>query len=85
MSIKLHTYLQMRRLANNKSQKEVAERLGHKTPQMVSNWERGQCLPPLNDIKKLCTFIGAKFSEVSEMIIDIKLAETRAKLKEEIR
>lgn len=47
-------YLAAKRVASNLSQAEVAKKLEFDSSQLVSNWERGLCLPPS---KRLPTII----------------------------
>lgn len=42
------TFLKSRRIERGLTQAELAKALGYSSPQFVSNWERGLCLPPLN-------------------------------------
>jgi len=46
-------YTQKLRIRAGLSQKQVADRLKLKSGQLVSNWERGVCYPPLLDLKEL--------------------------------
>lgn len=41
------------RMDQGLSQGEVAKKLGYRNGQLVSNWERGLCLPPRKDLPKL--------------------------------
>lgn len=46
-------YTKKLRLRAGLSQLEVARELGLKSGQLVSNWERGQCYPPLEALPVL--------------------------------
>lgn len=35
------------------SQSELARKLGYSSPQYISNYERGLCMPPMKNIKKI--------------------------------
>lgn len=49
----LGLFLKERRLSVGLSQGEVAKKLGYKTPQFISNIERGAASPPMNLLKEL--------------------------------
>ena len=55
------------------SQREVADALGYKTPQLISNNERNISHPPINSIRKLAKLYGVDadslFGLVSSKII----------------
>ncbi len=46
-------YLRQKRIKAKLTQGKVALSLGYKTPQFVSNWERGLASPPLDKISRL--------------------------------
>lgn len=69
-------YFRKMREAQGLSQAEVAERLGYKTSQLISNWERGLCSPPLNQLYTLVKLYKLNKKEV----IDIFLKETKTLL-----
>lgn len=45
--------LKEKRMQVGLSQEELAIKLGFTSAQMVSNWERGKCYPPLKKLKSL--------------------------------
>lgn len=61
------------------SQAEVADVLNLKSGQLISNWERGQCYPPLRTLKQLSALykVGLKdlFNKYSFFIKDDMWAE----------
>ncbi|MAE73894.1 MAG: hypothetical protein CL675_07340 [Bdellovibrionaceae bacterium] len=50
------------------SQSDVAKHLGY-TAQFVSNWERGQALPPMQALRKLIDLIKMDREEVISLLI----------------
>lgn len=57
------------------TQREVADQLGYSTPQYVSNWERGMCLPPMNALSKLVKLYGLDREEVVGVLVDAQEEE----------
>jgi len=55
------------------TQEEVAHHLGYSSKQIVSNWERGLCTPPLASLAKLAKLLKIKKSD----IVDVFLFETQ--------
>lgn len=53
MNSRLNTYLRKKRKLAGMSQADVARHLAYKSPQIVSNWERGYCQPPLKVLARL--------------------------------
>jgi transcriptional regulator with XRE-family HTH domain len=54
----LHQYTKRLRENAGLSQKEVAAKLGYKSGQVVSNYERGLCRPPLASLPQLARLYG---------------------------
>lgn len=46
-------FLKRARVKAGLSQGDVRDLLGYKTPQIISDWERGICGPPLSSMRKL--------------------------------
>jgi len=46
-------YMRKLRIKNGLTQGQVASTFHYKTAQLVSNWERGTCYPPLADLQGL--------------------------------
>lgn len=55
---KFGKYAKTLRVKADLSQGEVAKRIGLKNGQMVSNWERGACYPPIREMKTLAELYG---------------------------
>lgn len=63
------------------TQEEVSRFLGYSSKQIVSNWERGTCMPPLNKLAQL-----VKLLEMDETIVmNIFLNETQTLLESHLR
>ena len=50
------------------TQLQVAKKLGYTSPQFVSNWERGDSLPPMEIFPKLATLLHIDSKELIECI-----------------
>ena len=81
----LGIFLKDKRIAANFSQAEVAKKLGHKTPQFISNWERGLSYPPVKDIKTLAVYFKISPDELFEKILECRIAEVREEFKKELQ
>lgn len=57
-------YMAEMRVKSKLSQGKVAKALGHSSPQMVSNWERGMCHPPAAAIKRLAKMFNVPKREI---------------------
>lgn len=79
----LGVYLKNKRFNANLSQSEVAKRLGHKTPQFISNWERGLCHPPIKDIKTLAQLFQISAEDLFENILESYLDQIREECRRE--
>lgn len=78
---KIGEYFKAKREARGLTQEEVARFLGYSSKQIVSNWERGVCSPPLNQVSALIRLFGLNESEVVEVFLEA----TREELKERFR
>lgn len=56
------------RTAAGVSQAELSKILGFKSSQIVSNWERGLCAPPLKSVSKMIEVFELEASEVIDVI-----------------
>lgn len=77
-------YSKKLRLKSGLSQLEVARTLRFKSGQIVSNWERGQCYPPLENFQRLADMYGVTlkvfFNRYSEAYVeDLWVRVNRAK------
>lgn len=68
-------YLRELRRAANRSQQDVADVFGYTTAQFVSNWERGQSLPPEGALPKLAKIYGVPVRELIDRMAALKLAK----------
>lgn len=50
------------------SQAKLSKILGFKSPQIISNWERGLCSPPLNCIAKMIEVFNLEAFEVIDFM-----------------
>jgi transcriptional regulator with XRE-family HTH domain len=73
-------YIAKKRMRNGISQAVLAEKLGYGSGQFVSNWERGNSLPPMDKIPKLAQELKIPVQE----IIDVITSETAAYLRSEL-
>lgn len=56
------------RIDSDLSQVELSQKLGFKTSQLVSNWERGLCAPPMNSISKMIEIFNLEAFAVVDLI-----------------
>lgn len=74
--IKMNVFLKSARLMKGLTQDEVASKLGYASPQYVSNWERGICLPSKKRVKDVCNILGIEKS----LYLDVYMAAKREQL-----
>jgi DNA-binding XRE family transcriptional regulator len=60
--------LKEHRLKANLKQKEVATLLGFKSEDRISHWEKGQSLPSVINLIKICRVYRVKIEEVYKKI-----------------
>ncbi|MGE0528105.1 MAG: helix-turn-helix domain-containing protein [Bdellovibrionales bacterium] len=65
-------FLREKRILAGLTQKQVSDHLGYSSSQFVSNWERGQCLPPPQKLKKLIKLLDISGEQLANMIFDEK-------------
>lgn len=65
------------REAKGLSQKDVSERLGFTSPQMISNIERGLCGFPVSRGRKLCRLLDIDFERD---LLEATFADTKARI-----
>jgi len=78
---KFGQYLKKSRVNSKLTQAKVAEKLGYSTPQFVSNFERGLCEPPLENLKKLIGIYKLNTDEVINMKLEMEKKKLKSKLK----
>ncbi len=52
------------------TQEEIARFLGYKSKQIVSNWERGLCMPPLNKLYELSKILKLPHEDVVQVFLN---------------
>lgn len=60
--------LKAARINSGITQLEIAKKLGYSSPQFVSNWERGESLPPMDHFPKLANLLGISSKELIDCI-----------------
>ncbi|MCB0419992.1 MAG: helix-turn-helix domain-containing protein [Bdellovibrionales bacterium] len=68
----LGEFLRERRKAVGLSQGEVGKKLGYSSAQFVSNFERGNCTPPLKALKTLVRIYNIEPEELIELVMKDK-------------
>ncbi len=63
-------YFRDKRIEAGKTQSELAEQLGFSSAQIVSNWERGICAPPMASLKTLIKILKLDPEEVTDVITE---------------
>jgi transcriptional regulator with XRE-family HTH domain len=64
------SFIKKSRIKAKLSQREVAEYLGYKTPQYISNIERGLCFLPSEKIKAFCEITKCDSSKLIKIKMD---------------
>jgi transcriptional regulator with XRE-family HTH domain len=75
---KIGTYFRNKRLARGLTQEEVSGFLGYNSKQIVSNWERGLCSPPLDQVSALIVLFNLDAKEILELFLDVTREELSA-------
>lgn len=52
------------------SQTELGKKLGFSGPQIVSNWERGDCAPPMKSMVTMAQLFDIPKSKVVELLLE---------------
>jgi transcriptional regulator with XRE-family HTH domain len=76
----LAQFLKAKRNISGLSQTQVAEELGYKTPQFISNWERGLSSPPISAIKKIAQMYSISPEELFELVLESAIESAKADL-----
>jgi transcriptional regulator with XRE-family HTH domain len=74
-------FFREKRIHAKLSQQVVAKALSYKTSQMISNWERGLCLPPTDKLYSLSVLYKMSRKE----ILKLYLAEVEKELKKNLK
>jgi transcriptional regulator with XRE-family HTH domain len=83
--IDLQTFLYDSRVAAGLTQMEVASKLGYKSPQFVSNWERGLSSPPITIVMILSDMYGVDEQELFDLMVKSSLARVEATMREDYK
>jgi len=63
-------YFRQKRLDAGLTQSELAQALGFSSAQIVSNWERGVCAPPMASLRPMIKALKLDPEEVTEVITE---------------
>ena len=63
------------------TQKELAEKLKMSTYQMISNWERGICQPPIGRISEISNILGMDSDKLFKLVMTEKEKKAKRKAK----
>ena len=74
-------YFKEGRLKRGLTQEEVSDYLGYLSKQIVSNWERGICAPPLHELNSLITVLRLD----RKTVIDLFMSARKYELLEVLR
>jgi len=75
------TYFKDKRIKSGVSQTELARELGFSTSQMISNWERGICSPPMNAVAIMVDLFRLNKKEVITMLVNEHKREIETELR----
>lgn len=74
--LKIGAYFRSKREEMGFTQEEVSRSLGYTSKQIVSNWERGVCSPPLNQLSSLVKLLDMD----QDKVVDLFMTTTREEL-----
>jgi transcriptional regulator with XRE-family HTH domain len=57
------------------TQRDLADKFGYKTPQFISNWERGVAAPPISVIKKLAKMLHIEADKLFDVILSSEVED----------
>ncbi len=77
--MELCSYLLKAREKKGLTQKQLAEKLGIVSAQLISNWERGLCAPPIKKISTLASVLDIKFDPTFDLVMKYKSEVARQK------
>ena len=60
--------LKTARIESGLTQLEIAKKLGYSSSQFVSNWERGEALPPMDHFPKLASLLNITAKQLIDCI-----------------
>ena len=76
----LGKYLKKQRVLAGYSQGDIGKKLGYSSPQFISNFERGNCAPPLVALKTLVNLYKMNVEEVIDLILKEQESYLRQKI-----
>ena len=76
----LGTFISQKRRKAGVSQAFLARKLGYKTAQYISNWERGASVPPLRKMRPLSTVLKIPVKELISAIVNATEDQLRSEL-----
>ena len=56
------------RIKSGLTQMEIAKKLGYSSSQFVSNWERGEALPPMDHFPRIANLLSINVKDLIESI-----------------
>lgn len=80
-SNKLAKFLKEKRTLSGLSQKDVATKLGYRTSQFISNWERGISQPPINTLRTLANMYNVTAEQMFNVLLEETMIQVQADLK----
>lgn len=72
--------IKTKRKKEKMSQIDLANKLGYDSGQFISNWERGESMPPFNKVRKLCKLLDIELGSYKSRLLD----EYKKRMEEEI-
>lgn len=76
-------YIAEARQSAGLTQAQVSEYFRYKTPQFVSNWERGLSYPPIKSLRKLAALYNIDANVLFELMLRDYLAAQNARLRKQ--
>ena len=73
-------FLKQARTSQGLSQKDVANKLGYKSAQFISNWERGVSYPPISVLQKLADIFRIPVESVYNAVLEQHIQEMTNKI-----
>lgn len=77
--MELHSELLKKREDVGLTQKELAKKLGMSSAQLISNWERGVCDPPIKKLHSLSVILKTDFDALVSSVMNMKVQRARQK------
>ena len=77
----LSAYLKQKRQESGYTQMDVALKIGHSTPQYISNYERGLCEPSIEMSVKIGRMLGVTPKDIRDVLLTAYSAYVKKALK----